>query len=80
MDAVTSQTLFFDLSSERAMRDLVVTLTAVFHVVPSTVPDEERFVLSAEVDGAHPELVAEVRAIVAERDPAASELLDPVGA
>lgn len=80
MDAVTSQTLYFTLSSERAMRDLVLTLTAVFHVVPSTVPDAERFVLSAEVDGAHPELVDEVRAIVAERDPAASELLDPVGA
>lgn len=80
MDAVTSQTLFFRISSERAMRDLVVTLTGVFHIVPSAVSDADGFVLSAEVDGAHPELVEEVRAIVAVGDPAAAELLDSVDA
>ncbi len=74
MDAVTSQTLFFRVSSERAMRELVHTLTGVFHVVPATVPESSGCVLSVEVDGAHPDLVDEVRALVRDGDPAAAEL------
>lgn len=80
MDAVTSQTLFFRVSSETAMRELVLALTGVFHVVPSAVPDADGFVLSVEVDGAHPELAEDVRALVREGDPAAAELRDQVDA
>lgn len=83
MDAVTSQTLFFRVSSDRVMRELVLKLTGVFHVVPSAVPDADdadTSVLSVEVDGEHPELVDEVRALVAEADPQAAELDDHVDA
>lgn len=80
MDAVTSQTLFFRVSTESALRELVVELTGVFHVVPSEVPDADGRVLSVEIDGAHPDLADEVRGRVAERDPSAAELHDQVDA
>lgn len=80
MNAVTSQTLFFRVTSERVVRELVLQLTGVFHAVPSAVPDADGHMLSVEVDGDHLDLVDEVRALVAEHDPEAAELRDQVDA
>ncbi len=79
MDSRTSTTLVFRTSEDAASDELVRLLTGVFHAVPSaTGPDGD--LLTVEVDGDYPELVDEVRQLVLEGDPGATEVHDSVDA
>jgi hypothetical protein len=73
----SSKTFFFAMSTPDAVRDAIVRLSGVFHVVPSAAPEAE-LLLSVEVDDDYPELVDEVRGIVAEIDAASAELREKV--
>lgn len=73
----TASVLMFSLSSEETRRLLVTKFSAVHHVVPAGLPELGKPLLSVEIDPDYPQLIEEVRTIVAEVDPGALELHQP---
>lgn len=73
MNSTTSKKLHFVMSTEDDLSSVVRELSGVHHVVPSATPDTG-LLLSVEIDDDYPDLIAEVRRIVAAHDPAPKEL------
>lgn len=73
VNSATSKNLHFAMSGAEQLKQAIVTLSGVYHVVPSAAPDAD-LLLSVEIDTEYPDLASEVRRLVGECDPAATEL------